>query len=90
MPLTAGQFDFTAIDARIAGLDKVIQSRRNKNAKRERHPYSSLLAFERLMYLIAALLHYPGLGQLQQTNPALLRRELNCPIEFSWQAQSTS
>lgn len=80
VPFKGGQFDFAAIDVYMAGLAKAIQNRRNKNANCELHPYSSLLAFEQLMYLIAALLHYPGLGQLQQTNPALLRRELGTEL----------
>lgn len=76
VPFEEGQFDFAEINRRIAGLPKSLQNRCNKNANRVLHRYSSLLAFERLMYLIAVLLHYPGLGNLQQTNPALLRREL--------------
>ncbi len=90
VPFEEGQFDFAEINRRIAGLPKAIQNRCNKNASRVLHPYSSLLAFERLMYLIAVLLHYPGLGNLQQTNPALLRRELACKIEFSSAAEEIS
>ena len=76
VPFREGQFDFEAIEAAIAMLPKAIQKRRNKNSGRDLHPYSSLLAFERLMYLITALMHYPGLGNLRASNPALLKREL--------------
>jgi predicted kinase len=75
VPYTDGAFDFEAIETKIADLPRAIQNRKNKNASRELHPYSSLLEFERLMYLIAVLMHYPGLGNLEQTNPALLKRE---------------
>ncbi|MFM7424746.1 MAG: kinase, partial [Elainella sp.] len=83
VPFRDGQFDFEAIEAAIVSLPQSIQKRRNKNASRELHPYSSLLAFERLIYLITALMQYPGLGNLQSTNPALLKRELGQEPNFS-------
>lgn len=76
VPLREGEVDFEQIEQRMQQLPRTVQNRTNKNMNCELHPYSKLLDFERLIYLIAALMHYPGLGNLQQTNPALLHREL--------------
>lgn len=40
------------------------------------HSYSQLLDFDRLMHLISLLLHYPGIGNLQTTDPEGLKELL--------------
>jgi predicted kinase len=51
---------------------KVINQRNaTKNSKHSFHPYSDLLAFERLLYLLKVLLDYPGVGSLRySTDPS--------------------
>jgi predicted kinase len=76
VPMQNGWFDFAEMEQRLRSLPRTLQQRANKQATVSPHAYSSLLEFERLLYLIATLLRHPGLGYLHQTNPALLQREL--------------
>lgn len=74
VPLQDGAFDFVAIERAIQGLDRSIQAKKNRTSKYEFHPYSSLLEFERLMYLIATLMRFPGLGCWQFSHPDWLQK----------------
>jgi predicted kinase len=76
VPWQNGQFDFEKMERLIQQLPRSLQQRQNKATQVVLHPYSSLLAFERLMYLIATLMSYPGLGNLHHSHPAWLAREL--------------
>ena len=77
VPILDGRVDFAQIEQKVRSLPRTLQQRSNKQAAVSPHPYSSLLEFERLLHLIAVLLRYPGLGNLHETNPALLQRELH-------------
>jgi WYL domain len=76
VPFRDGQFDFEAIASAIEKLPQSIQHQKNRISQYQLHPYSDLLAFERLMYLISALMQFPGLGNWQQHHPTWLQREL--------------
>lgn len=76
-PLTAQ----TLLD-KIASLPRSQINSRNRTRRYTFHQYSSLLDFERLMYLISSLLRYPGLGNLQQLNPSLLAELLGEGTHF--------
>jgi predicted kinase len=80
VPWQNGKFDFEMMERLIQQLPRSLQQRQNKAAQVALHPYSGLLAFEQLMYLIATLMHYPGLGNLHQTHPSWLARELGVEI----------
>lgn len=56
-------------------LQRRIINQRNatKHPQTSFHPYSSLLAFERLLHLIRLLIQQPGAGTLHQTQPDRLR-----------------
>lgn len=66
-------------------LQKIQRSpinRRNRTEKYVWHQYSQLLDFERLIYLIALLIHYPGLGYYHQNNPVALQ-QIDSSIEIT-------
>lgn len=50
-------------------FDRSLINRKNRIQKVTRHGYSELRDFERLLYLIRLLLTYPGIGNLQNTDP---------------------
>ena len=71
LPRTAqGDIDFSEVFRQIDRLSLRLVRRRNRNAQVVWHPYGSLVAFERLMFLIAYLLkqgassHYPSLKEI--------------------------
>lgn len=76
VPLQDKQFDFEAIEQKIETLPQSLLQRQRRQGKCRLHPYSSLLAFEQLLYLLATLLEYPGAGDLQQQDPSLLQQAL--------------
>ncbi|NEQ44323.1 MAG: WYL domain-containing protein [Leptolyngbya sp. SIOISBB] len=76
VPMRQTQFDFGAIEHKIQTLPQSLLQRQRRQANCQLHPYSSLLAFEQLLYLIAILLEYPGAGHLQQREPSLLQQAL--------------
>ena len=75
VPLRDGAFDFMSIERAIQGLDRSMQAKKNRTSKYEFHPYSSLLEFERLMYLTATLMRFPGLGSWQYRHPDWLQEK---------------
>lgn len=56
-------------------LYKTQTNRKNRTKKSQSnlHQYSRLIDFERLMHLIALIIKYPGIGNLHQTNPLILK-----------------
>ena len=75
-------FDLSAIERKIQSLPQSLLQRQRRQGQYQLHQYSSLLAFEQLLYLIATLLQYPGAGTLQQSDPALVQKALctkRCP-----------
>ncbi len=73
MPIVGGHTDWEKLDHTLANLAKSLQQRRNRYSKIRLHPYSSLLDFERLLYLIATLIQYPGVGTWHQQHPEKLQ-----------------
>ncbi|AFZ44779.1 hypothetical protein PCC7418_2638 [Halothece sp. PCC 7418] len=54
-------------------FSRTVVNRQNRIQNITRHGYSDLLDFERLMYLIHLLLTYPGIGNLQSTDPETIK-----------------
>lgn len=56
-------------------LYKTQTNRKNRTKKSQinLHQYSRLIDFERLMHLIALIIKYPGIGNLHQTDPSILK-----------------
>lgn len=80
VPLQKEQVDFQAMERKIDSLPQSLLQRQRRQGQCQLHPYSSLLAFERLLYLIAILLDYPGAGHLQHSNPSLLQQALQSEV----------
>jgi predicted kinase len=76
VPTRGQNYNFTQIQTLIQHLPQQVKQRQNRYKKQEQHPYSSLIAFERLLYLIAALMDCPGLGGLHQNDPERLTTRL--------------
>ena len=82
-----GNVDFDAVKKAINNLP-LRQSRRDRrNSVIEWHEYSRLLDFERLLYLIALLLKYPGVGQLESD---VLRDIFGEDVEFDTDIEEIS
>lgn len=62
------------LQAKIEKLNRSIINRRNRTQHEavRFHEYSKLLDFERLMHLISLIIRFPGIGNLQVTNPEKL------------------
>ncbi|MBC1222434.1 WYL domain-containing protein [Nostoc sp. UCD120] len=71
--VTSTNFDIQQISIEIQQLPRTLINRANRNCHITLHSYSKLLDFERLMYLISLIIQYPGIGNLQNTNPSLLK-----------------
>ena len=65
-------FNPKTIQEKIDSLTRSSVNRQNRLSCLEFHSYSRLLDFERLMHLIALFIKYPGLGNLEQTEPDIL------------------
>lgn len=72
--LVEGEFDLEAIQKKINRLSHSLTNRTNrtKHSQVTLHRYSRLLDFERLLHLIALIIRYPGIGNLQLTSPDVL------------------
>ncbi|WGV24280.1 WYL domain-containing protein [Halotia branconii] len=70
--VTGDNFNIQQISTQIQQLNRTLTNRANRNRHVTLHLYSQLLNFERLMYLISLIIHYPGMGTLQITHPSLL------------------
>ncbi|MBI1243178.1 WYL domain-containing protein [Umezakia ovalisporum] len=74
--LSSPKFDFFQIRRQIALLPRRIVKGPSHNGNITLHSYSSLQDFERLIYLIALIVRYPGIGNLQSTYPIVLENIL--------------
>lgn len=54
-------------------FSRTVINRQNRTQNITRHAYSHLLDFERLMYLIRLVLTDPGIGNLQKTDPEMVK-----------------
>ncbi|MDB9375525.1 WYL domain-containing protein [Nodularia sphaerocarpa] len=81
--VTSPKFDFSQVPRQIALLPRTIVNRDNRNRHITLHSYSSLWDFERLMFLLALILRYPGIGNLQSTYPHLLENILGTVPDFT-------
>jgi len=66
-------------------LQRQITNRQNatQHPKRSFHPYSDLLEFERLLYLLQLLLEQPGAGTFHDSQPEHLQTLLGKPINLN-------
>ncbi|MDJ0675585.1 MAG: WYL domain-containing protein, partial [Calothrix sp. MO_167.B42] len=73
--VTSPDFDIQSLPNQIQNLKRSIINRRNRTQHKDVifHDYSHILDFERLMYLISSIIRYPGIGNLQTTNPSILQ-----------------
>lgn len=81
--VTSENFNFPEIFTQIAELPSSIINQANHNRQITLHPYSELLDFERLMHLISLMIRYPGMGNLQATQPSQLESIFGEVPEFS-------
>jgi predicted kinase len=70
------EYDFSLVEKQIKSLPRSLVNRRNCSYKKALHQYSSLIDFERLMYLIALIINFPGVGLFYENNPQLLQKLL--------------
>ena len=70
------QFDWPAIERKVHNLPQSLLQRQRRQGQCQLHPYSSLLSFERLLYLMALLLALPGAGNLSHEAPEQLKDAL--------------
>ncbi|MBR8832447.1 MAG: hypothetical protein N5P05_003690 [Chroococcopsis gigantea SAG 12.99] len=70
----------------VVTLNDVRQSivnKQNNSSKFTFHSYSRLEDFDRLLHLISTLIHYPGAGNLQTSDPEYLKNLLGPDVNFS-------
>lgn len=79
------KFTWQTIATKINSLSRrqINRNNRTKHSQIKLHAYSRLLDFERLLHLIALIIQYPTLGNLQHTNPNLLVKILGEATNFS-------
>jgi len=84
IPFKDGNLDLSNLDKQLQKVERSQTNRRNRtqNRKVELHQYSRLLDFDRLMHLISLIIHYPGIGNLQNTDPDQLKTILGTEQEF--------
>ena len=76
IPIPESFLDLKKITPNAQKIARSITNCKNRNKNIMWHRYSQLLDFERLMHLIALIIHYPGIGNLQQTDPHTLKNIL--------------
>ncbi|MEL7034051.1 MAG: ATP-binding protein [Cyanobacteria bacterium J06592_8] len=76
--LEDSEFDPNFVKKTINSLSRNLINRQNRtqNSTVRFHSYSHLLDFDRLLHLVSLFIHYPGLGNLQQTHPQQLQEIL--------------
>lgn len=79
-----GKLETEQVKHITAKISRTIVNRHNRTRNKNitLHSYSRLLDFDRLMHLISLLLRYPGIGNLQNTNPQLLEQILGEEVNF--------
>lgn len=66
----------------LSRFSRSLVNRQNRTQNATRHNYSTLLDFERLMYLMHLLLAYPGIGNLQNTDPKTVKKIIGKGAKF--------
>ncbi|BAZ33844.1 hypothetical protein NIES4074_63580 (plasmid) [Cylindrospermum sp. NIES-4074] len=79
--VTSPKFDIQQISTQQ--LSRTLINRANRNRHITLHSYSKLLDFERLMHLISLIIRYPGIGNLQASQPSLLESILGNVPQFT-------
>ncbi|PSO50663.1 MAG: kinase [Cyanobacteria bacterium SW_9_44_58] len=67
---------------KVSRFSRSLVNRQNRTQNVTRHNYSKLLDFERLMYLIHLLLTYPGIGNLQNSDPKTVKKIIGKGTKF--------
>jgi predicted kinase len=80
--VSSPRWDFSQIPGYISQVNRSVVNRVNRNCHITLHRYSGLADFERLMYLLALILRFPGVGNLQGVSPSLLANILGRVAEF--------
>jgi predicted DNA-binding transcriptional regulator YafY len=75
--------EISEIPGQTQQVSRSLINRRNRNRYLIFHTYSKLLDFERLMYLVSLVIQYPGIGNLQTTQPSLLANIFGQVPEFT-------
>jgi predicted kinase len=72
------------VKSKVNQLSRSVVNRTNRTQHRQiaLHPYSKLIDFDRLLHLIGLLVRYPGIGNLQATNPDLLQQLIGEETQF--------
>ncbi|MEB3215640.1 MAG: WYL domain-containing protein [Nostocales cyanobacterium 94392] len=81
--ITSPKFSVSEIEKLIKKLPRSIINSQNRKANITLHQYSNFLDFEKLLHLISLIIKYPGIGNLQNSNPDLLEKILGYKAEFS-------
>ena len=86
-----GNWNLKKMKAIIQKLPRSIVNRKTKEREKELHRYSSILDFDRLMFILSLLLRYAGLGSWHIDKPDQLREILNIdatkPLAFANEAE---
>lgn len=92
IPFKEDSLDLSKLDNQLAKVSRSQTNRRNRtqNRKVELHQYSRLLDFDRLMHLISLIIHYPGIGNLQNTDPEQLQNILGTEQKFETEIDEIS
>ena len=77
------EFVIKQINQQVEGLERSIINSQNRNANITPHQYSKLADFDRLIHLISLIIKYPGIGNLNHTNPQLLENILGHQPKFN-------
>lgn len=80
--VSSSQFNFSQVVRYIELLPRSIVNRNNRNCYVTLHGYSCLADFERLMYLLALMLRYPGMGNWEFSDAGGLKTLLGRVAEF--------
>lgn len=85
IPQTDGEFNLKEIQNKIQNLDSTLTNRinRTKHCQITLHQYSKLQDFDRLLHLIALIIHYPGIGYLHINDPKMLESILGKVPQFA-------
>ncbi|KOP26840.1 kinase [Hapalosiphon sp. MRB220] len=81
--VTSPNFDIQQIPTQIQQLPRSVINRANRNRHITLHAYSQLLDFERLMHLTSLIIRYPGIGNLQATQPSVLENIFGTVPQFA-------
>jgi len=81
--ITNPKLNFQEVTTQGQKLPRCLTNRANRNSHVIYHAYSKLLDFERLMHLLSVIIRYPGVGNLQTSDPQLLENILGGVPNFT-------